>query len=98
MNGKLSSVKLKAQEDEKLRQEAERLRQHQLRESELEAQGAVVLKQHKLALVLEEVKAEKVRKARNAERERREAEGNAERERREMEERQREHEYDLHLQ
>ena len=42
-------------------------------------------KQHGLALAIEELKAEEARKARNAERKRREAEVNAERERREAE-------------
>ena len=48
--------------------EAERLKQHELRECELEAQEADRLKKHELALVLEEFKAVEARKMRNAER------------------------------
>ena len=54
-------------------------------------------KQHELALAVEELKAKEVRQARNAEWERREAEGNAELERRKAEERQREREHELDL-
>ena len=99
-------LELKAQEDERLRlyiaQETERLKQHAIRERELEAQEADRLKQHELAFVLEKFKAVEARKARNAEREIHEAEVNAEAERREAEERceryrqeQRECEYEL---
>ena len=68
-------------------QEAERLKQHEIRERELEAQEADRLKQHELALVLWEFKAVEALKSRNAEWERREAEANTDQEKREAEER-----------
>ena len=58
-----------------------------VKECELEAQEAETLKQHELALALEEFKAEEARKMRNAECEKREED-----------ERQRERDYELHLQ
>ena len=77
-------LELKALEDEILwlyeAQEAERLKQHEIRERELEAQEADRLKQHELALVLWEFKAVESLKSRNAKWERREAEANAEQE------------------